>query len=194
MKIGTALALNGLLWAPAQALPCPGAGTSGGGAASRPELEFPDCPVGRSLQQHEDLLCQRPGPSGHRQGRPSKPAGLWRYQDPRPSASSTKSMASSRPLGFSMGDVVKIQVFLVNDAHVPMDFKGSMEVYTQFFGGNQPSLPARAVIGVSALANPGFPVEIEAPPRSMGNENLRQRPLKDQLAGRGEAVADLAWI
>jgi enamine deaminase RidA (YjgF/YER057c/UK114 family) len=42
-----------------------------------------------------------------------------------------------------------------------MDFKGFMEGYTQFFGGDQPNLPARSVIGVAALANPGFLVEIE---------------------------------
>ena len=64
-------------------------------------------------------------------------------------------------LGLGMGDVVKMQVFLVNDAHAPMDFKGFMEGYTQFFGGDQPNLPARAVVGVAALANPGFLVEIE---------------------------------
>jgi enamine deaminase RidA (YjgF/YER057c/UK114 family) len=42
-----------------------------------------------------------------------------------------------------------------------MDFKGFMEGYTQFFGGDQPNWPARSVIGVAALANPGFLVEIE---------------------------------
>jgi len=64
-------------------------------------------------------------------------------------------------LGLGMGDVVKMQVFLVNDARAPIDFKGFMEGYTQFFGGDQPNLPARAVVGVAALANPGFLVEIE---------------------------------
>ena len=64
-------------------------------------------------------------------------------------------------LGLGMGDVVKMQVFLVNDARSAMDFKGFMEGYTQFFGGDQPNLPARSVIGVAALANPGFLVEIE---------------------------------
>jgi enamine deaminase RidA (YjgF/YER057c/UK114 family) len=64
-------------------------------------------------------------------------------------------------LGLGMGDVVKMQVFLVNDARAPMDFKAFMEGYTQFFGGDQPNLPARAVVGVAALANPGFLVEIE---------------------------------
>ena len=64
-------------------------------------------------------------------------------------------------LGLGMGDVVKMQVFLVNHARSPMDFKALMEGYTQFFGGDQPNLPARSVIGVAALANPGFLVEIE---------------------------------
>jgi enamine deaminase RidA (YjgF/YER057c/UK114 family) len=64
-------------------------------------------------------------------------------------------------LGLGMGDVVKMQVFLVNSASSPMDFKAFMEGYTQFFGGDQPNLPARSVIGVAALANPGFLVEIE---------------------------------
>jgi enamine deaminase RidA (YjgF/YER057c/UK114 family) len=64
-------------------------------------------------------------------------------------------------LGLTMGDVVKMQVFLVHSAAMPMDFKAFMEGYTQFFGGSQPNLPARSVIGVAALANPGFLVEIE---------------------------------
>lgn len=64
-------------------------------------------------------------------------------------------------IGLGMGDVVKMQVFLVHDARAPMDFKAFMEGYTQFFGGSQPNLPARSVIGVASLANPGFLVEIE---------------------------------
>ena len=64
-------------------------------------------------------------------------------------------------LGLGMGDVVKMQVFLVHDARAPMDFKAFMEGYTQFFGGSQPNLPARSVVGVASLANPGFLVEIE---------------------------------
>ena len=64
-------------------------------------------------------------------------------------------------LGLGMGDVVKMQVFLVHNAAAPMDFKAFMEGYTQFFGGSQPNLPARSVVGIAALANPGFLVEIE---------------------------------
>jgi enamine deaminase RidA (YjgF/YER057c/UK114 family) len=63
--------------------------------------------------------------------------------------------------GLGMGDVIKMQVFLVHDVRAPMDFKAFMEGYTQFFGGAQPNLPARSVIGIAALANPGFLVEIE---------------------------------
>jgi enamine deaminase RidA (YjgF/YER057c/UK114 family) len=64
-------------------------------------------------------------------------------------------------LGLSMADVVKMQVFLVHSTAAPMDFKAFMEGYTQFFGGSQPNLPARSVVGVAALANPGFLLEIE---------------------------------
>jgi len=63
--------------------------------------------------------------------------------------------------GLSMGDVVKMQVFLVHGPASPMDFKAFMDGYTQFFGGSQPNLPARSVVGVASLANPGFLVEIE---------------------------------
>jgi enamine deaminase RidA (YjgF/YER057c/UK114 family) len=63
--------------------------------------------------------------------------------------------------GLSMGDVVKMQVFLVHSPASPMDFKSFMDGYTQFFGGSQPNLPARSVVGVASLANPGFLVEIE---------------------------------
>jgi enamine deaminase RidA (YjgF/YER057c/UK114 family) len=63
--------------------------------------------------------------------------------------------------GLGMGDVVKMQVFLVHSPASPMDFKAFMEGYTQFFGGSQPNLPARSVVGVASLANPGFLVEIE---------------------------------
>jgi len=63
-----------------------------------------------------------------------------------------------------MGDVVKMQVFLVGDPSKggKMDFGGFMEGYTQFFGTEaQPNLPTRSVFQVAGLANPGFLVEIE---------------------------------
>ena len=66
-------------------------------------------------------------------------------------------------MGLGMGDVVKMQVFLVGDPARggKGDVAGFMEGYTQFFGGAQPNLPARAVMQVAALSNPGWLVEIE---------------------------------
>ena len=62
-----------------------------------------------------------------------------------------------------MSDVVKMQVFLVGDPAKggKGDTKGFMEAYTQYFGGAQPNLPARAVVQVAGLSNPGWLVEIE---------------------------------
>ncbi|GAB2664296.1 RidA family protein [Arenimonas aestuarii] len=67
-------------------------------------------------------------------------------------------------MGLSMGDVVKMQAFLVGDPanEGRMDFAGFMKGYVQFFGTEeQPNLPARSTMQVAALANPGFLVEIE---------------------------------
>ena len=66
-------------------------------------------------------------------------------------------------MGMSMGDVVKMQVFLVGDPGKSgkADVAGFMQGYTQFFGGTQPNLPARAVFQVAGLSNPGWLVEIE---------------------------------
>lgn len=67
-------------------------------------------------------------------------------------------------LDLKMGDVVKMQVFLVGDPDKggKMDFAGFMEGYTQFFGTKeQPNLPSRSVVQVAGLASPAFLVEIE---------------------------------
>jgi enamine deaminase RidA (YjgF/YER057c/UK114 family) len=67
-------------------------------------------------------------------------------------------------LELGMGDVVKMQVFLVGDPGQGgrMDFAGFMQGYSQFFGTpEQPRLPVRSTMQVAALANPGFLVEIE---------------------------------
>ncbi|KJV29720.1 endoribonuclease L-PSP [Luteibacter yeojuensis] len=67
-------------------------------------------------------------------------------------------------MGMSMGDVVKMQVFLVGDPAKggKMDFAGFMAGYTQFFGTKeQPNLPSRSAFQVAALASPNFLIEIE---------------------------------
>ena len=66
--------------------------------------------------------------------------------------------------GLTLGDVVKMQVFLVADENKEnkMDFAGFMEGYTQFFGTKeQPITPARSAFEISKLAFPGMLVEIE---------------------------------
>jgi enamine deaminase RidA (YjgF/YER057c/UK114 family) len=72
--------------------------------------------------------------------------------------------AELESLHLSLGDVIKMQVFMAGDAAKggKMDFAGFMEGYTQFFGTPaQPNLPVRSAMQVAALANPGFLVEIE---------------------------------
>lgn len=67
-------------------------------------------------------------------------------------------------MDLTMGDVVKMQAFLVGDPSNGgvMDFDGFMEGYTQFFGTEaQPNLPARSTMQVAGLVEPGWLAEIE---------------------------------
>jgi enamine deaminase RidA (YjgF/YER057c/UK114 family) len=72
--------------------------------------------------------------------------------------------AELESLHLGMGDVIKMQAFLVGDPSKGgrMDFEGFMQGYTQFFGtAAQPNLPVRSAVQVAALAHPGDLVEIE---------------------------------
>lgn len=72
--------------------------------------------------------------------------------------------AQLKSLDLTMGDVVKMQAFLVGDPakEGKMDFAGFMRGYTQFFGTQaQPNLPSRSAMQVAGLANPLYLVEIE---------------------------------
>ncbi len=70
--------------------------------------------------------------------------------------------ANLESIDLEMGDVVKMQVYLVADESGSMDFAGFMEGYVQFFGTEeQPNLPTRSVFEVAGLANPNWLVEIE---------------------------------
>jgi len=76
----------------------------------------------------------------------------------------TKIKASLARLGLSMGDVVKMTVFMVADPAKgnKLDFAGLMTGYTKFFGSaEQPNKPARSAVQVAALVAPGALVEIE---------------------------------
>jgi enamine deaminase RidA (YjgF/YER057c/UK114 family) len=65
--------------------------------------------------------------------------------------------------GFTMDDVVKMQVFLVGDPEMDgaMDFDGFMRGYTQFFSAERGNLPARSAMEIAGLVVPGWLVEIE---------------------------------
>ncbi len=88
------------------------------------------------------------------------------YGDTRAQTISVLSQikAQLESIGLGMGDVVKMQAFLVGDPALggKMDFAGFMEGYRQFFGTKeQPNLPARSAFQIAALGNPVFRVEIE---------------------------------
>lgn len=65
-------------------------------------------------------------------------------------------------LGMGVGDIVKMQAFLVAPEGEAVDFDGFMAGYTQFFGTEeQPNLPVRSAMVVEALVNPAWLVELE---------------------------------
>lgn len=66
--------------------------------------------------------------------------------------------------GMTLGDVVKVNVFLVGDPELggKMDFAGLNAAYSQHFGtAAQPNKPVRTALQVMALPMPGGLVEIE---------------------------------
>ena len=70
--------------------------------------------------------------------------------------------ATLESMDLTMGDVVKMQAFLVAPEGEAIDFSGFMGGYTQFFGtSEQPNLPSRSAMVVDALVNPNWLVEIE---------------------------------
>ncbi len=130
------------------------------GGSKFPIARAVEVPAGTTLVFHSGTV---PSPKD-----PTAPAGSAAYWgDTRTQTLSvlTNLKKSLDELGLTMGDVVKMTVFLVADPaskDARMDFAGFMEAYTQFFGtAQQPVLPARSAVQVAALAAPGMLVEIE---------------------------------
>jgi enamine deaminase RidA (YjgF/YER057c/UK114 family) len=91
--------------------------------------------------------------------------GYWGDTEAQTVSVLGKIEASLVAKGLTMGDIVKLTVFLVGDPENGgrMDFQGFMRGYTQFFGEHSGGrLPARSVVEVAALVNVGMFVEIEA--------------------------------
>lgn len=96
----------------------------------------------------------------------AEPGSIAAYGDTRTQTLSVLDQieAQLHSIGLGMGDVVKMQVFLVGDPALEgrMDFAGFMQGYSEHFGTeDQPNLPARSTMQIAGLANPGFLVEIE---------------------------------
>jgi 2-iminobutanoate/2-iminopropanoate deaminase len=77
----------------------------------------------------------------------------------------TKMKAQLESMGMSMGDIVKMTVFLVGtpETNGRMDSAAMNEVFRTFFGtAEQPNKPTRSTIQIAALGRPDMYVEIEA--------------------------------
>lgn len=76
----------------------------------------------------------------------------------------TKMKATLEGMGMTMGDIVKMNVFLVGvpERDGKMDSPAMNEVFKTFFGTpDQPNKPARSTVQVAALGRPYILVEIE---------------------------------
>lgn len=67
-------------------------------------------------------------------------------------------------LGLSLQDIVYLRAYLVPDPTTgQIDTRGWNEAYAEFFGTPEnPTRPARSTVGVAALVDPGWLIEIEA--------------------------------
>jgi enamine deaminase RidA (YjgF/YER057c/UK114 family) len=95
---------------------------------------------------------------------PLRPEGG--YGDTREQATAALAAVAEmlRRVGLSLGDVVRMHAFLVGDPALDgrMDIAGFMAAYREVFGTRrQPNLPARTVVQVAGLSDPGLMVEIE---------------------------------
>jgi enamine deaminase RidA (YjgF/YER057c/UK114 family) len=76
----------------------------------------------------------------------------------------TRIKALLGKFGFDMGDIVKMNIYMVGDPSKgnAMDFEGMMAAYRRYFGTHeQPNKPARTTVQVVALRRPGALMEIE---------------------------------
>ena len=99
---------------------------------------------------------------------PAAPAGsIERLGDTATQAKSVldKMAKELEVSGFTMADVVKMNVYLVGDPRKggAMDFEGLMKAYLQIFGlrAQEKTLPGRTTVQVAGLPVPGALVEIE---------------------------------
>lgn len=102
---------------------------------------------------------------GPRPANPDAPRAERSYGDTEAQTRSTLNTikAAVEKAGWSMSDIVMVRVYLVADpATGKMDFSAFNKAYQEFFGTeDQPNKPVRAVVEVSALAVPGWLIEVD---------------------------------
>jgi len=129
-----------------------------------PNSTFPisqavEIPAGSTLIYHSGIV---PGPANPQAERNSRE--FWGDTEAQTLSVLQRIDESIKAKGLTMGDVVKMQIFLVGDPELGgrMDFEGMMRAYTKYFGTEaQPNLPARSAFQIAGLAAPGMLVEIE---------------------------------
>ena len=129
-----------------------------GGGRKFPIARAVAVPAGMTIIFHSGTGPSPKDPSAQR-GTPA----YWGNTEEQTVSALTNIKKSLEQMGLSLGDVVKMNAFLVADpAMGHMDFQGFMKGYTQFFGTpDQPNLPARTALQIAGLAGPGELVEIE---------------------------------
>ena len=143
------------------------AGTAAAQEVTRHRIPNSDFPIARAVEVpagRTTVYVSGAVPPVHDQAAP--PNSVARFGDTRTQTVNTLRgiERTLRDLNLTHGDVVKMQVFLVGDPERGgrMDFAGFMEGYREFYGtAAQPNLPARSVMQISGLVNPGWLVEIE---------------------------------
>ena len=108
------------------------------------------------------------------------PAGsIERFGDTATQAKSVlaKIAKELESAGFTMADVVKMNVYLVGDPRKggAMDFDGLMQAYMTVYGlrPTEKKLPARTTLQVAGLPVPGALVEIEAIAAKLDDEHAQ---------------------
>jgi enamine deaminase RidA (YjgF/YER057c/UK114 family) len=135
-----------------------------------PIAQAVEIPAGSTLIYHSGIV---PGPA-NRDAEPGT-REYWGDTEAQTLSVLARIDESIRAKGLTMGDVVKMQVFLVGDPELEgrMDFEGMMRAYRKYFGTEaQPNLPARSAMQIAGLIAPGMLVEIEValvrPPANCG--------------------------
>lgn len=143
------------------------AGTAGAQDVTRHPIPNSDFPIAQAIEIPTGMtrvLVSGTVPSVVDQNADPKTAAAYGADTEAQTVNVLKGIeAKLKDMGLGLGDVVKLQVYLVAPkGSEAMDFAGFMKGYTQFFGpGKQTNLPTRSVFQVAGLANPAFLVEIE---------------------------------